>query len=405
MQNNSLLNGRENLTALLDAYPFLADEFHRHGLENYTEPEVLQKIGRYLKLDTVCRTAGIQPESFLAVLNARIAAENAESPHGDLIKAQQNLDFISMLPCGLQMPFKNELEQFFGNNAERFKELRYISDGNVNHELSYYPHLDNVQDAGELPDIIIASDVNNFFHRPFMDRFIRKGVFEEYFPASPAPFLERFGFRDPARHFTMLGANMLVIIADKTQLKGRPVPHCWDDLLDPRFRDDIILRGDGDFFCNAVMLPFYKAGGADAVRKLARNIRTGLHPSQMVKLAGTGEKDGAAIYVMPLFFSTKIVNKEAVEVVFPDEGAIASPVFMLVKKNAAAKHKFLLDYLTSPRIAKLMNQRDCPSLLPGSENAFPGKNALWLGWDFLEKHDVGALKEEIARIILTERKS
>ena len=32
-------------------------------------------------------------------------------------------------------------------------------EGNVNHELSYYPLLDNITDENELPDVIMASDV------------------------------------------------------------------------------------------------------------------------------------------------------------------------------------------------------------------------------------------------------
>jgi len=393
------LTGQENLSALFESYPFLQEEFLRQGLGKYCSEDSLNYLGRYLRVQTILEKSQINVAVFLDKLNTLIAEESKEIQPENLAEAQKHLDFIAMMPCGVQMPFKNKLEAFFAEHESDFADLKYIAEGNVNHEISFYPHLDHVEDVNDLPDVIIASDINNFFHKPFMERFVQPGIFQEYLPFGTSPYLEQQGFRDPRGYFTMLASNMLVMVVDKTQLGDRPVPKHWDDLLDPIYQKDIILRGEGDFFCNAVMLPYYKDGGTDKVAKLAPNIKAGMHPAQMAKLAGTGQVDGAAVSVMPYFFASKITKQDKIEIVWPEEGAVCSPVFMLVKKGTEEKHKKLLDFLTGAEMAKLFEVRECPTLLAGTDNKFPGEKVLWLGWDFLLHNDIAAVKKTIEKTI------
>lgn len=51
----------------------------------------------------------------------------------------------------------------------------------------------------------------------------------------------------------------------------------------------------------------------------------------MVKSAGSGRS--AALYVMPDFFAHKIPQGRAVNQIWPEDGALASPVTLLVKKE------------------------------------------------------------------------
>ena len=152
----------------------------------------------------------------------------------------------------------------------------------------------------DLPDIVISSDV--FFHKRFMDRF--SSHFVTFMSYPPYPYLADAGFCDPDGHFSMLTANLLIMAVDKSKPGDRPVPSSWADLLHPDFANDIILRGEDDFFCNAVLLPYYKDYGMDAIRKLARNVKSGHHPAEMVKLAGSDKEEAAAVYY-PTFLPLK----------------------------------------------------------------------------------------------------
>ncbi len=386
-----MITGTENLQQIANTGEHIKPIFDKYGLGNYLNPENLQKIGRFTKLNTVLKSKNIDIDAFVELINSASTTSEEAKPESAL---QENMHFSAMLPCGLRNPFKEFVESFLQEESDYVNQLNYLMEGNVNHELSYYPLLDSISNIDELPDIIMASDVNNFFHRPFLSRFIEKGAFESFKPYEWNTYLEKAGYADPNNHFTMYTANMLVMAVDKEKLNGRPMPQTWDDILSPEFENDIIMRGEDDFFCNAVMLPFYKDKGFDAIKILAKNIKSGMHPAEMVKMAGKNDPEGAAIYILPYFFSKRIKSKN-VEVVWPTDGAIASPVFLLVKKGKMKEHKVLLDFLFSKDTAEMLKGRYFPATHPDvQQEEFP-KDVKWLGWDFLTKNDIGKLKDDI----------
>ena len=391
-----MITGEENIQFIAEHFPAVVPEFGKIGLGHYFNKENLIKIGRYTRINTLLKSAGIDSAQFILLLNGLINDDLTAADPGN--EKDQHLHFMAMLPCGLRNPFKDFLEAHLLENKEEYKELNYLAEGNVNHELSYYPLLDDIESIDELPDIIIASDVNNFFHKPFVTRFIETNIFQAYKPYPVNQYLKEAGFPDPSGHYTMLTANMLVMAVDETRLGKNRMPEQWADLLLPAFENEIIMRGEDDFFCNAVMLPFFKDHGFEAIRILSRQIRCGKHPAEMVKLADTGNESAATIYILPYFFAQRIKNKK-IKIVWPRDGAIASPVFLLVKNDTMEKHRPLLDFLLSKETGEMFVKRSFPSVNPEVENPFP-QQLKWLGWDFLTAHDIGKIKHEIQQVFM-----
>lgn len=390
-----LITPNDTIQNIAESHPELVPVFEKNGLANYFTEANLKKIGRFTRLGTLLRSSKLDVDTFIAMLNQSLS-DPAASAESD--KPFDQLHFMAMLPCGLRNPFKDFMEAHVLDHPTEYAGLDYLTEGNVNHELSYYPMLDHVSSADELPDIMLASDVNNFFHRPFQERFVGKGIFETFTPYTPNPYLEKAGFADPSGNYTMLTANMLVMAVDTERLGTIPMPTVWSDLLTDAFADEIIMRGEDDFFCNAIMLPFYKEHGFYAIRQMAQNIRSGKHPAEMVKLADKGGEDAATVYIMPYFFAKKIKNPN-VKLLWPEDGAIASPVFMMVRKAAMEKHRSLLNFLLSKETGELLVSRFFPAIHPEVENTLP-KAVKWLGWDFLNKHDIGKLKDEIRDVFM-----
>ena len=387
-----MITGNENLQQLAELDESITVFFEKQGLGNYFKKDNLQKFGKYTRLNSLLKTKKIEPEPFIESLN-KLITNNALTGTEDLYKHEQ-LHFSAMLPCGLRNPFKEFFEAVVNGNAGEFSLLNFLIEGNVNHELSYYPLLDNITDLNELPDVIIASDVNNFFHRPFITRFIEKGLFVTYTPYKTNSYLEKAGFTDPEGNFTMFTSNLLVIVVDKNRLGNHSMPKTWNDLLNKEYGNEIIMRGEDNFFCNAVMLPFYKDNGDEAIKTLALNIKSGMHPAEMVKLAGTDKPEAGTFYIMPYFFAKRIKNKH-VEIVWPEDGAIVSPVFLLIKKEKLEKYRFLLDFLFSKETGEMLTGRYFPSVHPDVSNHIFPEPVKWLGWDFLKKNDIGNLKNSI----------
>lgn len=391
----------ENMTvyAILTEHQHLIDLFKEYGLGKFAQPEILEKLGPLLKLKTALATLGINKVMFVSLLNKSIEKyeQTSDFTLSENPERQKDLTVLALLPCGLKMPFTRAFEAFAAEyNANNENSLKYLLEGNVNHELSYYAYIDSVESFDELPDVIVSSDINSFFHKPFQERFLAKEGFVDLLPRTIHADFAHVGFDDTERQFTMLSANLLVLVSIDAMLEGKPAIASWKDVLRPEFQNSIVMRGQEEFFCNGVLLPFYSLFGMDGIIDLARSVRTGVHPSEMVKMIDSGKPDVAPLYIMPYFFAQKIKNKNRVSIHIPKEGAIVSPVQMLVKKSSQDKVKAITDFLCSPEFGQLCADAYFPSVNANVDNATACTQSLyWLGWDFLKRNDIGKLKKDI----------
>jgi ABC-type Fe3+ transport system substrate-binding protein len=259
--------------------------------------------------------------------------------------------------------------------------------------------MDSVTSVEELPDIIISSDINSFYHKPFQENFLSHEYFTDLGPSPMNSDFEVINFADPRGQFTMVSGNLLVLVTIDELMGDNPKPESWEDLLKEEFRNKVAMRGQNGFFCNGVLLPFYQMYGTDGIKKLASSVYMGLHPSQMVKMVDSKKDDVPPMYIMPHFFAMKIKDKSRVSITVPEEGAIVSPVQMLVKKEATERVKEITDFLCGKKFGEISAKAFFPTTNPEIENKMDDVGSLyWLGWDFLLSNDIGALKKEIAEV-------
>jgi len=401
-----LVNENMSIHEILTAYPYLMGLFKENGLEKFEKPEILEKLGPLLKLKTPLSMMGINRDTFVDLLNRSIERHEkggdftlSENP-----ERQRDLTMLALLPCGMKMPFSRAFDAF----AEEYdrthsNSLRYLLEGNVNHELSYYRYIDSIESMEELPDLIISSDINSFYHRPFRERFLEKKGFVSLHPGKLHPDFEKIGYEDPDGQFTMVSANLLTLVSIDDMLEGKPEIESWGDILGPEFQNSVVMRGQAEFFCNGVLLPFYALFGMDGVKNLARSVRTGVHPSEMVKMADSKKSDVAPLYIMPYFFARKIKDQARITIRIPREGAMVSPVQMLVKKDARERLRGITDFLCGPEFGQLCADAYFPSVNPQVRNATSHvERYYWLGWDFLKRNDVGKLKQDMEAVFMKE---
>lgn len=391
------------IAELVAAHPESLSVFTTYGLESLVGEEALRLLAPFLTLGTALRTRGIPIDNFLRSLQQHLnECAPMEAPGLHEVDKDSQLRLLGLLPCGLKVPFGKAVTSFLEKyQAEGNPPITYAVEGNVNQELSYYKFVDQVESLDELPDIIVSSDFNAFFYRRFRQRFIDQGYFVDVAPPQLNPSFNGTCILDPLGQFTMLNVNPLIIVADLARVGNRPLPRRWADLLDPIWHHSITLRGDRQFFCHAVLLPFFKEHGPAAMTALARNVLRGQHPAQMVKEAGADRPDGAALYVMPDFFAHKIARPERVRIIWPEDGGLISPVTMLVKKHRAAELKAITDFLAGPELAGIFAGAWFPTPHPGATNALPPQARLkWLGWDYLRSNDLAEQNAAIDEIFL-----
>jgi ABC-type Fe3+ transport system substrate-binding protein len=391
--NASLLD----LTVLdvIGLHPATLPIFTANGLGIFANDEIRATFGAAVKLRTALRAANINADLFGRLLNDAIAAAKlgCESQTSPLSK-QDGLSLFALLPCPLKVPLEEAFNGFLASLApEQRASLTYCIEGNANTQIDYADYADHFETLDDMPDIIVTPGFNSFFYPHFVDRFIKTGQFSSVNSFAGDRHLAAMGITDPDEHYSMLAMNLLVLVVDHTRLGDRHVPQSWADLLKPEYAKSIAIRGNRDgTFCETLLLSLYKDFGNDGLARLGRNVAWGWHPSQMVKAAGSGKESTPAISVMPLFFANNIKNRENVSIVWPTDGALVSPVTMLVKADKHEELQHLVDFLSGPEVAAICAGAAFPAVHPAIDNRLP-ENATfkWIGWDYVKNNDLKTL--------------
>ena len=376
-------------------HPETLPVFAAHGLEVFCDPQVRESFGAALRLRTALKAAGIDGELFSLRLQETVARGSSE--HGGRTStglSDHALTLFALLPCPLKVPLEEAFLGFLAALPEKKRlEISFRLEGNANSQLDYADYADHFETLAELPDIVITPGFNSFFHPHFVERFIKPGRFASVNLGDGDRQLAALGVTDPQGHYTMLAMNLLVLVVDLTRLGGRAVPRTWSDLLRPELAKSIAIRGNRDgSFCETLLLALHKDFGAAGLALLGKNVAWGWHPSQMVKSAGSGREDTPAVSVMPLFFANNIKNRDRVTIVWPEDGALVSPVTMLVKAEKREELSDLIAFLVGPEVAGICAGAAFPALHPGVDNRLPQQAGFkWIGWDYVKNNDLKAL--------------
>jgi ABC-type Fe3+ transport system substrate-binding protein len=380
---------------IIKRHPETIPVFAANGLEIFTDAGVRASFGAAIRLGTALKAADINADLFEELLdNAITAASGHAGTQAQSCRECHNLNLFALLPCPLKVPLEEAFNGFLAAlPAGEREKLTFCIEGNANNQIDYADYADHFESLAEMPDIIITPGFNSFFHPYFVERFIKPGLFRSINSFAGDRHLEAMGIIDPEGHYTMLAMNLLVIVADRARLGSRPLPESWEDLFRPEYEKSIAIRGNRDgTFCETLLMSLHKDFGADGLTRLGKNVAWGWHPSQMVKAAGSGREDTPAISVMPLFFANNIKNRDNVSIVWPADGALVSPVTMLVKAEKQEELKKLIAFLNGPEVAAICAGAAFPALHPAVDNRLP-ENAVfkWIGWDYVKNNDLQAL--------------
>ena len=309
--------------------------------------------------------------------------------------AMGQADLLLYAPCPVKLVVRDRIEAIAGSYAREGTPLiTHIPMGCTS--VDPYDPLYMETDADRLPAVIASIGFGDFWRREFVQRFVHAGVFGSVLPDVVNPLFTAAGMIDPGGAYTIYGVTPYIFLVDHLKLAGRPAPRSWGDLLHPRYGGELVMCGDGDDMADAVLLNVFKEFGEDGITRLAANCKSLMHSSRMAKVSGTGAPDAGAVFIIPLFFAESTKLPEHVEVVWPEDGAAASPLYFLAKKSERARLARLIDFFThgfgdidsAAWFIPLDGSR--PSRLPGHARL------KWVGWDYVAAHDVNGLRDELA---------
>lgn len=383
---------------IVTEYPETRDVFVKNGFPVFSDDGVLTELGSVLKLKTALKSKEINAEVFLRLLQDKIAEAGYYRSLESTPAGSGRLNMLTLLPCPLKVPLQDDLQQIIGHLQQgKGVSLNYSIDISANRHMNYGDYIKYFEDPDEVPDIMLTAGYD-FLNRNFMERFVKTGVFARLPLGNVNPRLTEAGLIDPDGHFTVIAANILVMVVDKNRLGRLPVPGKWEDLLDPVYEKKVVIRGHDDIFCDIVQLNYYKDYGDQGIVRLGRAVKEGLHPAQMVKNLASSRADVPPIHIMPRFFAETVRNRGNIEIIWPSDGAMAYPVSLLIKAAKLKDMQELVDYFLGPRLARICDHAFFPAAYGGDSGQLPaGVKLKWTGWDFIKNCRIETLTDDLNR--------
>ena len=313
-----------------------------------------------------------------------------------------NLNLLALMPCSVKVPLEKLIHarvREIGTANDLAPNIRITS--NAVAQENVYAMLSGAETLDELPDIMISPGISKFFYPDFVERFISRGCFKSSVVDATASAFQQLGITDPLGYYGILAFNPLVFLVDKTRDKDIPTPRRFEDLLDPVYTRRVAFRGhDGKSFCESILLTYYKCFGEESLITLGGSVKCRLHPSEMVKLAGSGKDEAPAVSLLPLAFAKFVKENENVEIVWPEQGAIVNPLVMLTKAEVSDTVREISNMLAGEEIGEIFRSAGFYSVCSGAPDPLPhDKRYFWLGWDFLRSNDLSELVAQLNGIM------
>ncbi len=310
----------------------------------------------------------------------------------DTAPAADNLDLLLYSPCPVKLAVKEGIDRIARQSEEEGESLSiHIPMGCTS--VDPFDPLYRETDPDRLPDMIASIGFGDFFRKEFVDHFVKTGIFEAILPDHIEPMHEKAGIVDPDNHYVLYGLTPYIFLVDMNRLGDIPVPITWSDLLDPRYRGQINMCGDGDDMADAVLINYYKDYGMEGIERFADNVYRLMHSSHMGKSGGASNAGG--IYIIPYFFAESSKQPEHMKVIWPEDGAAASPLYFLVKKSAAKRLAPLISFFNGG-FGQIESARwFLPLSGPLPEGLSKDARIKWVGWDFVTEHDITSVRDEL----------
>jgi ABC-type Fe3+ transport system substrate-binding protein len=316
----------------------------------------------------------------------------------DLKFQEEKINILAHIVCPMQKIFKRNLREKLSEyeklTGKKFKCHVATGCGGADR----YDDIWKVKDIQDFPDIVVSVTFGNFFRKEFSEKFVDEGCFKSVLGEKINKDFMKSGLEDPYGNYNVYSVFPLVMLVDEYKLGNLPRPKKWGDLLKPIYKDNLIISGSENGMGELLPLYIYKDYGEEGLEMLACNVKDGWHSSKMSKIAGTLNNEGAAIYVLSWFFAKICPRKEHVSVIWPEDGAIAEPIYMLVKKSRIYDMKEIINFIIGSDYGKKSALHYFPSANALVDNALP-QNAIfkWVGWEYIKNNDIYNIKEYARR--------
>lgn len=399
---NKYFDMKDKVYDITEEFPETIDVFVEAGFEQLKNDALRKVMGKTITAEIACMSKKINVELFEEKL-VDIIEQSRTDVDGKLASGKNvknaDIKINGILPCPIRLPLLEGFESFLEKEDLDFDieyDLKVASGG-----VDWIKDKIKGAEQEELPDLFMSAGFDLFFDKDLMGGFKEQGIFKDLIAEEDMnkDFQnEAIDLRDPDGNYSIIGVVPAVFLVNKEQIGDRELPRTWKDLFKEEFIGEVSLPvGDFDLF-NAILLNVYKTYGEEGLRGLGRSFMQNLHPSEMVKSYRKINKP--TITIMPYFFTKMITGKGPMLPIWPEDGAVISPIFLLSKKEKEEKLQPFVDFFASKEVGELLSHNGkFPSTNSEVENNLEkDQKFMWIGWDFINNNDIGSLIKKCEKI-------
>lgn len=192
--------------------------------------------------------------------------------------------------------------------------------------------------------------------------------------------LEAQGLRDPAGLLHPVFIIPFVIICNSSLLAPHQRPIRWADLLDEKWHDQVCFPAQDTPITQAVSA-YLRANHPDQYRDFAAGLSFRKSPVEVIKAVGEG---AYPLGIANLGFA-KMLSGQQVSPIWPEEGAVCSPLVLAFFRPAEPGLLEMGDVLFRPGMQDMAARQGflpAKSASIGLEEVIGAKRALaWQGWE------------------------
>lgn len=382
------ISEKDFLYDIINKYPQTKDYFILNGVKQVENEKLLSSLGKTLRLETLIKSKKLNKDLFLEELNSVLEQKDVDSTLEESeIKKEADIKLTGILPCPVRIPLLESFEKWLEEKDKKEDidyELKAASMG--------VDWLKDSMKEESLSDVFLSAGFDLFFDDKYMNQFKKKKVFKDLVNLDKynKDFdNEYLSLKDPDGDYSIISVVPAVFLVNDDVLKDKKAPSSWEELISGDYDNSVSLPiGDFDLF-NAILLNIYKRFGLEGVRRLGKTLLKSMHPSQMVK-SNVGRIQ-PAITIMPYFFTKMAKFGGPMNAIWPKDGAIISPIFMLTKAKKADKLKEVAQFFASREVGEILSHTGLfPSTHPEVDNNIDKNNRyMWVGWDYIKNNDIG----------------
>ena len=388
---------------ILAQWPETLDVFIANGFDNFRDEKQRNAVAPFLTLERAVQMKNYDLDNFMTLLHDQIALNSHQADITMKKTEHSNGDVrvAGLLPCPVRLPLLESFDAFIESyTRETGRRVSYKLEAAAVGADWIAEHISGIEDPDHLPDIFVSAGFETFFDHKTIGRFKNQGIFTDICTTRVNRDFAHLDMRDPKGDYSIIAAVAAVFMINHDVRGDLPIPRRWSDLLEPEFAQQVALPvGDFDLF-NAILLAIHKEFGEEGVKKLGRCMLKSMHPSQMVKNAKRVTEAKPYVTIMPYFFTKMARMVPGLEIIWPDDGAVVSPVFMLSKRSSLDKTRPIAEFFNSRAVGEILSHKGLfPSLHPEVDNKLEGDHPWkWIGWDYIYQHDIGALLHHTNKI-------